>query len=49
MAIFGDDNLTAFGLKLNSVVSPAQPIQSIEHLFGRSPPCEAKVKLTTND
>ncbi|WP_321862544.1 ATP-binding protein [Burkholderia cenocepacia] len=36
MAIFGYDDSTAFGLKLNSVVSPAQPIQSIEHLFGRS-------------
>jgi len=34
MAINGYDR-HSFGLKLNSLVFPAQPIRSIEHLFGR--------------
>jgi GTPase SAR1 family protein len=35
MAISGYDDRSQFGEKLNTVVSPAQPIHSIEHLFGR--------------
>ncbi len=34
MAIDGYDH-ESFGRKINSLLSPAQPVRTIEHLFGR--------------